>query len=205
MIQARRAVAKELINARYLFTRKEYHAAAMECRDALALDPDNVVAHYILRVAHNSARQDLNKYLASLRKNPDNPDMYLILGDLYEQVGNHDSAVAMYKEAVRLEPTLYEAYNNLGLLYGRRGDYERAIAVFEKALGINPQALTTVYNLGIAYYWKGDHGMAEKICRRALTYPVPRGETEIRLRIEETLKLIERENMQAKAALTAVN
>jgi tetratricopeptide (TPR) repeat protein len=69
-----------------------------------------------------------------------------------EAAGDTDSAIANYKQIIKVAPRLAPAYNNLGLLYFRQARYEQAIAVLEQGLKVAPRLSSAHALLGIAYF-----------------------------------------------------
>ncbi len=65
--------------------------------------------------------------------------------------GQHEEAIASYKEAIRLKPDDAEAHYNLGSAYGNLGRYEEAVMAFKVAILLKPELVGAHYNLGLAY------------------------------------------------------
>ena len=65
--------------------------------------------------------------------------------------GNHDGAVAAYREALRQNDSLAEAYLGVGILLKKEGKVEDAVAAYKKALTLNPKYAAALVHLGYAY------------------------------------------------------
>ena len=65
--------------------------------------------------------------------------------------GNHDGAVAAYREAIRQNDSLAEAYLGFGILLKMQGNVEEAVKAYKKALTLNPQYAAALVHLGYAY------------------------------------------------------
>jgi tetratricopeptide (TPR) repeat protein len=76
-------------------------------------------------------------------------DLYLNLGDLYQQnTMCLEAAMIAYHTAISLRPDYLEAYVQLGTLYYDCGEYKLAQSVFEKALVLSPRNSRILCNLG---------------------------------------------------------
>ncbi len=96
----------------------------------------------------------------------DNPEQlaikYNALGNLYEEKGMHDQAIAAYEKVLDLTPDSAMAYSNLGNVYSELGQLNKAIAKYKRAIRIDPQAAFAHNNLGNAYYAQKNFSRAIK-------------------------------------------
>src|SRR5579859_5038205 len=86
---------------------------------------------------------------------------------LYEK-GDHDGAIAEYREAIRLRPDYAEAHYNLGIALSGKGDLDGAIGEYRQAIRLKPEDATAHYNLGTALWGKGDRDGAIGEYRQAI-------------------------------------
>lgn len=77
------------------------------------------------------------------------------LGNVYEDIGNTDSALLALERAVEINPTLSESRSNLANIYLKTGRVQEAISEYLAALSINPNDAKTYNNLGNAYTQQG--------------------------------------------------
>lgn len=84
-----------------------------------------------------------------------------------EQQGDAATAIAKYREMIRLAPRLAPAYNNLGMLYFNGRDYTSAASVLERGLRVNPNMPTAAALLGLSYSELGQNQKAEPLLERA--------------------------------------
>lgn len=89
-----------------------------------------------------------------LGKQPNSVGVLHLLGIIYYQVGDYDSAIRCIKEALRFNPKYSEAYNNLGSITKAKGQLDEAINYFQKAIDLNPYYADAYYNLGNAFIEK---------------------------------------------------
>lgn len=115
---------------------------------------------------------------------------YFNLGRCYEEKGEKEKSLKMYKQAVRLEPDFevckirfdigyyrkliemdasnYQYYGEIGKCYLKNYRYSKAIDAFKEVLTLNPSFKLTHYNLGIAYLGNKDYEMAIIELKKAL-------------------------------------
>ncbi len=61
------------------------------------------------------------------------------MGFCHDRLGQRDSAIRCYEQAISLDAKNANALNNLGSLYFQDGDYETALTYAEKAVEANPR------------------------------------------------------------------
>ena len=66
------------------------------------------------------------------------PEAYNTLCVVYDALGRHDEAIAMYQHFVQLAPAEPNAHDSLGIGYQWAGRYGEAIQEYERALTIKP-------------------------------------------------------------------
>lgn len=86
-----------------------------------------------------------------LEKNPDSPNLYSILGDLYYSNKNYSKTIKAYEQSIALAPDNPQVLNNLAWLYAtceveRFRDPKKALKLAEKAVEIekSPHILDTL-------------------------------------------------------------
>jgi len=187
-VEANALVALDIIKGRYYFTRKEYSKASDYWRKTLGLDPGNPVVRHMLVVLERTVKQEWDKRLDYLKRNPDDYLAYFETAAFCEEIRSPQSAIKMYEKAIEIKPDYEQAYNNLGLLYGRRGDYDHALEVLQTAMRINPVSPNAACNTGTVYYLKGEFQKAEDIYSKALGYPSVARDVQLRMKIQRVLR-----------------
>lgn len=66
----------------------------------------------------------------------------------YENVGDTDSAVKSYREAIELDPEYCDAMDNLAHLLKQVGNYEESVTLYQQSIAIYPEGY--VAHLGLA-------------------------------------------------------
>jgi tetratricopeptide (TPR) repeat protein len=84
---------------------------------------------------YSEARQKLGK---AVKRVPDNPALWSLLGFAQGQLNELDPAIASFEKVLALAPQDAATYLNLGLLYWRKGDISKALELYRKGLELNP-------------------------------------------------------------------
>jgi len=110
----------------------------------------------------NRASEALAEFRQAVTLNPDDANAHYNLAWAYEEVFNHDQAIAEYLLALEKDSTLDMAYNNLGRLYILQGRYDQAIAILKRGETIVAEdARYALYkNLGWAYWGQENYPKA---------------------------------------------
>lgn len=101
-----------------------------------------------------------------------------ISGDHYYQTGDYDSAMAEYRDALRLDADNINVLNSLGVCQAQQGDLTEARVSFEAALRIDPNEAMAVHNLGVLHLLEKDKSRALDCFRQAFaldnrTFEIP--------------------------------
>ncbi len=148
------------------------HAEAGErLRDALALDPDDAVAHAKLGAvlcnlgSHAEAERELR---CAVRLGRRLAEPHLNLGILLFWKGEFTAAETALRRAVKLDPRNAEALVSLGLTLGALRRLADAKAHFEKALRLEPGNVSARCGLGWLAAFEGRFDESERLYRDAL-------------------------------------
>lgn len=99
---------------------------------------------------------------------PHLPNVYNILGSVYERKGKYKDAIQAFHKAIELKPDNGEAYNNLGVAYKNSGDTDKAYTILQKALHVTRNKVDIYYNLGNLYRDRADYEKSEEYYRKSL-------------------------------------
>jgi tetratricopeptide (TPR) repeat protein len=103
----------------------------------------------------------------SLRSNPNQPKMHLLLGKYHGSIGQLDQALHHLGEAVSLDPANFEAYMELGKIYHGRRESTKALAAYEHAIQLAPSDFKPYYQSALIMKEGKDFIGAEKMLRKA--------------------------------------
>ena len=106
-----------------------------------------------LFLANYSRAEDLFKQ--ALSRLPDDLDLYLGLGTLYEYSDNKSGSAAAFQRALELDPDNVRARVALGAVYALEGEFEAAMAEYQRAKAVEPEIENPHQRLGRDYYYEG--------------------------------------------------
>jgi tetratricopeptide (TPR) repeat protein len=87
--------------------------------------------------------------LAALTTNPQNVEILIQLGNLYNDNHQDRKAIEYYQRALDLRPDDVNVRTDMGTSYWYSGDPQKAVAEYKKSLSINPTHPQTLFNLGV--------------------------------------------------------
>lgn len=88
---------------------------------------------------------------------------------VFAELGDYDSALTLYLEALREEPDLYSANYNCGYMYFLLQDDAKAEKLLLHAAQVGPGVAPPLFYLGRIYLRTGNGSLAETYFRRALS------------------------------------
>ncbi|MEW6720340.1 MAG: tetratricopeptide repeat protein [Thermodesulfobacteriota bacterium] len=95
------------------------------------------------------ASAQIESYKEILRKDPNNLQALIGIGNLYYDTNQDAKAIEHYQKALSLDPTNSNVRTDMALLYRRTGNVDRAIEEMKKAISYNPRHPQSRYNLGV--------------------------------------------------------
>lgn len=107
-------------------------------------------------------------YMKNLNKRQSLGCFFNNLGNVYNEIGDVDTAMLALERAVTINPTLSESRSNLGNMYLQKNRVSDAIQQYRSALSLNPGDSKTHYNLGNAYVAAEELNAAASSYRQAL-------------------------------------
>jgi tetratricopeptide (TPR) repeat protein len=107
-------------------------------------------------------------YMKNLNKRQSLGCFFNNLGNVYNEIGDVDTAMLALERAVTINPTLSESRSNLGNMYLQKDRVSEAIGQYRSALNLNPGDSKTYYNLGNAYMATEEFNAAASSYRQAL-------------------------------------
>ncbi|MEV0226948.1 tetratricopeptide repeat protein [Streptomyces sp. NPDC050704] len=140
-------------------------------REAIALDPSDARAHYVL----GNAFEELGQYdeaeaafRQSIRLDSQAPSPCRAFGDLMRRLNRFDEAVAAYWGVVRLDPSNALAHRDLGHVLMKQHQFEAAVGAYLRASDLDTLTPGLDHALGNALCQIGEFDDAEAAYRDAL-------------------------------------
>lgn len=87
-------------------------------------------------------------------------ELYNLQGSIYQQLGDHEMAVASFDQAINLNNQFADSYNNRGLSWQMLAEDGRAEADFRRAIAIEPTMAIAHYNLALLQYGRAEYSEA---------------------------------------------
>lgn len=142
-----------------LVRQKRLHAADLESRMALALEPEAPLAHWAcgaVLTARRRFREAEEHYNRFLELRPEDGDGYRALAELRRLTGHLDEARALLEKALELDPENPDTLTDLGELALSRGDGKTAELRAREALELEPEHQSALVLMGHAALHRGD-------------------------------------------------
>ena len=138
-------------------------------RRGLQLDPlsasasdDLVGAYYLARRYAEALRQ-----VRSTLEIENRPATHLFLGQIYEQQGKYEEAIAEYKQAISLSERTSPILGQLGHAYAMSGQREEALKTLDELQEMSKRRYATPYDLAILYAGLGERDQALRQLNKA--------------------------------------
>ena len=95
--------------------------------------------------------QDVQAQMSLAQKDPENPEVWTMLGDLFSSNKRPDKAIEAYEKSLELQPGNVETLVRIGNAHFDSGAYEAAITAYTEALTVDPKNPDVLTDLGVAY------------------------------------------------------
>lgn len=99
-------------------------------------------------------------FLEATKLDPNDADLWTVLGVLYHITSDFDLAADAFRAAVRLRPDNAELWNKLGATLANADNNTEALGPYRRALQLRPGFVRAQSNLGICFYNQGQHDKA---------------------------------------------
>lgn len=146
--------------------------AVSSMETAVEQDPQYYAAYVQLGLLHAAKKNPLAEsyYNNALRVKPNSKEVIYNKGKFYQDMQNHEAALATYNQLLQLDPAHKYAHFNIGVIQLEQKAYEEALKHFDTAIQIDPQYKEAFYGRGVTYEAMGDvkraasdYGMALQI------------------------------------------
>jgi tetratricopeptide (TPR) repeat protein len=168
MNDIKKAIALDSTKAYYysalgdlLFDHKDVSGSLIYIQKAVALDPDDEVAHlkmarvFLFSEEYPKSFVEINTVL---RKNVYNPEAYFLKGMCYKYMKDTLKAISSFQTAVQTEPRYAEAHLQLAQIFEMQKN-PLALNYFENAYKADTSDLEPLYSK--AMYWQNQMNYAE--------------------------------------------
>jgi tetratricopeptide (TPR) repeat protein len=96
-----------------------------------------------------NALNEIENYKEILRKDPNNLQALIGIGNLYFDTRQDQLAIDHYQRALALDPRNVNVRTDMAVCYRRKGDPDKAIEELKKVISIDPRHSQSRYNLGV--------------------------------------------------------
>ncbi len=96
----------------------------------------------------NQPEEALKEYLLLVKKDPNQPEYYFLIGQLFEERGKGAKAVEFYQKTIELDPKNWKAHFHLGMVLYRAKKTNESKEALEASLKLNPENYAAYFYLG---------------------------------------------------------
>lgn len=117
----------------------------------------------------NASKQEAEEFLLfAIEQQPEDDQLYQILGTFYHNNDAPSKALAQLTKAIEINDSNFLALKGLGTLYAQYyNEHEKAVSYFSKALELNKNAADVYFNRGCSHMVLKNFEKAEKDLRRS--------------------------------------
>ena len=141
----------------FLFALTSYYVtesplSALALRNLREADPDSprvLLAEGLLYRKQGKTPEAINSFQQAARRGV--PDAHLLLGIVYRESGDYETAEREYREAERINPRNGQVMLELGKMFLTKGQLEQARIRLEQAVQYMPDSPSVHYQLGLLY------------------------------------------------------
>mmetsp|Transcript_21307 Transcript_21307/g.70625 ORF Transcript_21307/g.70625 Transcript_21307/m.70625 type:complete len:924 (-) Transcript_21307:72-2843(-) len=147
---------------------------------AIALDPLLYQAYFNFGVLMAESFKDreagIKLYHQSLKIEPNFPDAYHTLGNIYTTLGKYEEAKRFLEMAVALRPDDSRFHNSLGMLADALGDNQAALRYYQRSVNQSPRSPAAIINAAKVLNSQARYKEAEAMCMEAIRIDPKYGE-----------------------------
>ena len=130
----------------------------------------DLVAIYLQRAKVCMGKRQCGKavnYLKlAIKKNPNNPKLFVYLGYAYMNLKNYSLSEQAFKKAISIDPSFPEGFAGIGILYLKEKKYLAAELALKRAYELKPREISYALNYAIALMLAKKYNEAEEILER---------------------------------------
>ena len=109
-----------------------------------------------------SLLSEISRLRRLCQADPENHEQQLYLGELLQQVADHNGAIVAYRRCLELEPNCLAAYLKLAICYRKLGFFERARVCYEDLLKREPKNAAALSDLAAMNIERGAYEQAKE-------------------------------------------
>jgi tetratricopeptide (TPR) repeat protein len=135
-------------------TPKKYDLAVEILKTMLKGAPQSSELHYLLAVAYRELEQPDSALEHFLAVRPDSnfyQNAAFQIAFIYQQKGNLQDAIDMFKKVIAVSPDNSELYLYMGSFYEENGDFQNAEATLKSGIKLDPENSDLLFRLGVVY------------------------------------------------------
>jgi tetratricopeptide (TPR) repeat protein len=153
--RAKSVAIKKLIAKGYTEETKEEIDRIMEAyfQKMLAKNPDDIQLRSKLALLYyhqQKHREALQQWTIVTDLDPNNPEIFKIMGNTCVEMNDLREAIKYYRKAVAADPHDTNGYNLLGIASFKTREYSEAIKYWKKVVKAEPHNARTYHNMGVA-------------------------------------------------------
>ncbi len=173
---------------------EQYFAAIQDYDKVIQLFPQGGWAYHrrgIVKTTlgqYAAAVQDYNK---AIQLDTDDAIQYYNRGFAQSNLGQHFAAIQDYDKAIQLKPDHAAAYFSRGIEKAKLEQYSAAIVDYDKAIQLKPDHANVYYVRGLSKTLLNRTAEAKQDFNTALRFAEKSGDTSLKTRIEESLRLLD--------------
>lgn len=111
----------------------------------------------------------LKEYRRVFKHENKSPQLYRLIADCFENLGEPDSAITYYEGAIVFRPTDSDSYQRIGDIYYKRTMYHEAMTWYDRARDLGYLKPESYDRLGDIHYRWGDYDQARDLFGLATT------------------------------------
>jgi cytochrome c-type biogenesis protein CcmH/NrfG len=93
--------------------------------------------------------QDITQLEEALKRDPENLQALISLGNAYFDTNQERKAIETYQKALKIDPKNADVRTDMGIMYRNIKDYDNAVREFRQAAKDNPNHVNSRFNLAI--------------------------------------------------------
>jgi tetratricopeptide (TPR) repeat protein len=151
--------------------RGQFDSAITEMQEAAKREPDSptlcvrLIRAYLHKQDYENARIMAEK---AVGQRPENANLWIVLGEIYHQLGRSDDAVQAFQKAIATDPGNILGYGALVSVEEGANDLVAAVDIYKKLAELTPGAAGVHFQLGLCLARMNDAEGAKIALKRAL-------------------------------------